>query len=71
MQDIIPETINFANKDFWFQKSQYRRGWNSNANKLFAAKPAVQPILWLSLSRPPSVKSSDMNDGMILAARRP
>ena len=68
MQDIIPETINFANKDFWFQKP-VQAGLEILRQQIIAAKPAVQPILWLAFAATVR-KTSDMNDGMILAARR-
>lgn len=67
-QDVIPETINFANKDFWFQKP-VQAGLEILRQQVSNAKPCVQSVLWLIFAATVR-KTSDMNDGMILAARR-
>lgn len=63
-----PSTINFANKDFWFQKP-VQEGLEILRQLILKAKTSVQPLLWLALSSTVR-KTSDMNDGMLLAAKR-
>ena len=67
-QTEIPTTIYFANKDFWFQKP-VQEGLEILRGLITRTGPDIQPILWLAFAA--SVrKTSDMNDGMILAAKR-
>lgn len=67
-QKNAPETINFSNKDFWFQKP-VQEALEILRQHIFEAEKKVQPILLLVLSLTIR-KTSDMNDGMILAAKR-
>lgn len=63
-----PETINFANKDFWFQKP-VQEALELLRKQIFESSEQVQPLLLLAFSLTVR-KTSDMNDGMILAAKR-
>lgn len=65
----IHTTINFANKDFWFQQS-VQNGLEILRQNILKANPEVQSVLWLVFSLTVR-KTSNMNDGMILAAKRP
>jgi hypothetical protein len=67
-QKHIPQTVNFANKDFWFQKP-VQEGLEILKEQILESKSDIQPILWLAFAATVR-KTSDMNDGMILAARR-
>ncbi|MEQ8996579.1 MAG: DNA methylase [Coleofasciculus sp. B1-GNL1-01] len=62
------ETINFANKDFWFQKP-VQAGLESLRVQILQVPEAIQPLFWLVFASTVR-KTSDMNDGMILAAKR-
>jgi len=66
--DTVPETVCFSNKDFWFQKP-VQEGLEILRQEIMKIPDEIQPIMWLSYA---SVvrKCSDMNDGMILAAKR-
>lgn len=68
-QKTAPETVNFSNRDFWFQKP-VREGLEILREHILKAKSAVQPLLWLAFASTVR-KTSNMNDGMLLAARRP
>ena len=68
-QTHAPETIQFANKDFWFQKP-VQDGLEILREQILNSKPVVQPVLWLAFASTVR-KTSNMNDGMLLAARRP
>ena len=68
-QKTAPETIHFANRDFWFQEP-VREGLEILREYILQANLTVQPILWLAFASTVR-KTSNMNDGMILAARRP
>lgn len=68
-QQTAPETIMFANKDFWFQKP-VQEGLEILRENILKSKPTIQPLFWLAFASTVR-KTSDMNDGMILAARRP
>lgn len=63
-----PTTVNFANKDFWFQKP-VQEGLEIIREHIQQSKGSVQPILWLAFASTVR-KTSDMNDGMLLAAKR-
>ncbi|MEQ8975457.1 MAG: DNA methylase [Coleofasciculus sp. C1-SOL-03] len=62
------ETVNFANKYFWFQKP-VQAGLESLRSQIFQVPEAIQPLFWLVFASTVR-KTSDMNDGMILAAKR-
>jgi len=68
-QKTAPETVNFSNRDFWFQKP-VREGLEILREQILKAKSEVQPVLWLAFASTVR-KTSNMNDGMLLAARRP
>jgi hypothetical protein len=63
-----PETVDFANKDFWFQKP-VQEGLELLREAIADEAAEIQPVLWLAFSATVR-KTSNMNDGMILAARR-
>lgn len=63
-----PCGITFANRDFWFQQP-VREALELLRKYILLSSPAVQPLLWLSFASTVR-KTSDMNDGMILAAKR-
>lgn len=67
-QRYAPQTVNFANKDFWFQKP-VQDGLEILKEHISSSSPNIQPVLWLIFSTTVR-KTSDMNDGMILAAKR-
>jgi len=67
-QKSAPETVNFANKNFWFQQP-VQEGLEILREHIQQAKIHVQPILWLAFASTVR-KTSDMNDGMLLAAKR-
>jgi len=67
-QPVAPETIHFSNKDFWFQKP-VQEALEILREQIMSSKESVQPLLWLAFATTVR-KSSNMNDGMILAARR-
>jgi hypothetical protein len=64
-----PETVQFANKDFWFQKP-VQEALELLREGIAAADPKTQPLLWVAFAAT-ARKASNMNDGMLLAARRP
>lgn len=61
-------TVRFNNKDFWFQKA-VQLGLESLRSQIFQVPQPVQSVLWLIFASTVR-KTSDMNDGMILAAKR-
>ena len=63
-----PVTVQFANKDFWFQKP-VQEGLEILREMIFSSREVVRPVLLLAFASTVR-KSSNMNDGMILAARR-
>jgi hypothetical protein len=67
-QEHAPITVEFANKDFWFQKS-VQAGLETLKYQITLCDQDIQPIFWLAFASTVR-KASDMNDGMILAARR-
>lgn len=67
-QKYAPETIYFKNKDFWFQKP-VQEALEILRENIIQAKSEIKPLLWLVFSLTVR-KTSDMNDGMILAAKR-
>lgn len=67
-QKNAPRTVDFSNKDFWFQKP-VQEGLEILKEHILQARPNIQPVLWLIFSLTVR-KTSDMNDGMILAAKR-
>jgi hypothetical protein len=67
-QNFAPETVYFSNKDFWFQKP-VQEALEILREQIRYSKKSVQPVLWLAFAATVR-KSSNMNDGMILAARR-
>lgn len=62
------QTIKFKNKDFWFQK-EVQNALEILRENILASPSNLQPIFWLVFSLTVR-KSSDMNEGMILAAKR-
>ncbi|NER35744.1 MAG: site-specific DNA-methyltransferase [Oscillatoria sp. SIO1A7] len=68
-RDNAPTTVNFSNKDFWFQKP-VQEGLELLKHYILKASPRNQPLLWLAFASTVR-KTSNMNDGMLLAARRP
>lgn len=67
-QKNAPNTVNFANKDFWFQKA-VQEGLEILREHILKAAIATQPVLWLAFASTVR-KTSNMNDGMLLAAKR-
>lgn len=63
-----PETINFTNKDFWFQKPVIE-GLEIIKQQILKSPKNTQSLLWLAYASTVR-KTSNMNDGMILAAKR-
>ncbi|MGK7925294.1 MAG: DNA methylase [Spirulina sp.] len=63
-----PETVQFSNRDFWFQQP-VREGLEILKEYINLASSTIQPLLWLAFAATVR-KTSDMNDGMILAAKR-
>ena len=68
-QNTAPDTVKFSNKDFWFQQP-VQQGLEILKDKIFSSKALYQPVLLLAFASTVR-KCSDMNDGMLLAARRP
>jgi len=62
------ESVNFANKYFWFQQP-VQAGLESLRTQIFQLPEAIQPLFLLVFASTVR-KTSDMNDGMILAAKR-
>jgi hypothetical protein len=69
IQKEITNTVEFSNRDFWFQKP-VQEGLEILRENIFKSKLEVQPVLWLILAATVR-KTSNMDDGMILAATRP
>jgi hypothetical protein len=67
-QDKVPETIEFANRDFWFQ-TQVQEALSLLKSNIRNVPDSLKSALWLIFSLTVR-KVSNMNDGMILAARR-
>lgn len=67
-QNYVPSTVKFKNKDFWFQKP-VQEGLEILREHILATDEQLQPILLLAFASTVR-KTSDMNDGMILAAKR-
>lgn len=67
-QKKAPETMDFANKDFWFQRS-VQQALEILRAQILAVKDTSRPVLWLAFASTVR-KTSNMNDGMLLAARR-
>lgn len=63
-----PKKINFGNKNFWFQQP-VQDGLEILREFILRANLKTQPVLWLAFASTVR-KTSDMNDGMLLAARR-
>lgn len=68
IEQTVINTVNFSNKDFWFQQ-EVQAGLEIIKNQIFLVNPNYQPVLLLALASTVR-KCSDMNDGMILAAKR-
>jgi len=64
-----PDTIDFANRDFWFQQP-VREALEILRMQILAVKDTSRPALWLAFASTVR-KTSNMNDAMLLAARRP
>ncbi|MFB2917673.1 hypothetical protein [Aerosakkonema funiforme] len=67
-QKYAPNTVHFANKDFWFQQ-QVQEGLEIIREHIEETKITIQPVLRLAFASTVR-KTSNMNDGMILAAKR-
>lgn len=67
-QENAKETVNFKNKDLWFQKP-VQEALEILREHIAASKSSVKDLLWLVYSVTVR-KVSDMEDGMILASRR-
>ena len=67
-QKGAPETVRFANRDFWFQKP-VQEGLEILRERIFISPDSVRLALLLAFASTVR-KSSNMNDGMLLAARR-
>lgn len=67
-QNFSSKTVDFSNKDFWFQES-VQEALEILRFNIFNTDMDVQNILLLALSSTVR-KASNMNEGMILAARR-
>lgn len=68
IQENAPETINFTNRDFWFQEP-VREGLEILREQILNSGKSSQAVLWLAFASTVR-KTSNMNDGMLLAARR-
>lgn len=62
------QTVDFSNKDFWFQKP-VQEGLEILRKLIQNSIETVQPVLWLAFASTVR-KCSNMNDAMLLAARR-
>jgi len=67
-QKEAPEAVRFVNKDFWFQKP-VQDGLEILREHILESSLTTQPILWLAFAATVR-KTSNMNDGMLLAAKR-
>jgi DNA modification methylase len=65
---VSSSSVNFSNKDFWFQKP-VQEGLEILKDRISSSKAIYKPVLLLAFASTVR-KCSDMNDGMILAARR-
>ncbi|MDB9316038.1 hypothetical protein PN462_23205 [Spirulina sp. CS-785/01] len=68
-QENVPETVNFQNKNFWFQ-SAVQEGLEILKEQINNSLSHLRPYFKLAFATTVR-KMSDMNDGMILAAKRP
>ncbi|MEA5618034.1 DNA methylase [Cronbergia sp. UHCC 0137] len=68
IEKTVINSVDFSNKDFWFQK-EVQAGLEIIKSKIFLSKPSYQTVLLLAFASTVR-KCSDMNDGMILAAKR-
>ncbi len=68
-EKFCPNTVNFSNKDFWFQKP-VQEGLEIIKSAIIKSNVKNQPLFWVAFSSTVR-KTSNMNDGMLLAARRP
>lgn len=64
----VEKTVRFTNKNIWFQKP-VQEGLEILRELISKSAPEVQPILWLVFASTVR-KSSNMNEGMLLPARR-
>lgn len=62
------KTVNFSNIDFWFQE-EVQVGLEVLKENILKADEHMQPLFWLAFATTVR-KTSDMNDGMLLAAKR-
>lgn len=69
LAQVPNSTVEFSNKDFWFQKP-VQDGLEIIKQRILNSQEKYQPF-WLLAFAATVRKCSDMNDGMILAARRP
>jgi len=67
-QKEAPEAVRFVNKDFWFQKP-VQDGLEILREHILESSLTTQPIFWLAFATTVR-KTSNMNDGMLLAAKR-
>ncbi|WP_353930528.1 DNA methylase [Okeanomitos corallinicola TIOX110] len=67
-QETVQHSVDFSNKDLWFQKD-VQVGLEIIKSQILLSNPVYQPVLLLALASTVR-KCSDMNEGMILAARR-
>jgi hypothetical protein len=67
-EKFAPNTVNFSNKDFWFQPS-VQAGLEIIKSLISKSNVKNQPLFWLAFASTVR-KTSNMNDGMLLAARR-
>ena len=68
-EKFAPKTVNFSNKDFWFQ-TPVQEGLEILKDLILKSNLKNQPLFWLAFASTVR-KTSNMNDGMLLAARRP
>jgi len=67
-QKEVSKAVEFTNKDFWFQKP-VQDGLEILREHILESSLTTQPILWLAFATTVR-KTSNMNDGMLLAAKR-
>ncbi|TAF07812.1 MAG: DNA methylase [Nostocales cyanobacterium] len=68
IEKTVTNSVNFSNKDFWFQQ-EVQAGLEIIKRKIFLSKLSYQTVLLLAFASTVR-KCSDMNDGLILAAKR-
>jgi hypothetical protein len=68
-EKFAPNTVNFSNKDFWFQPP-VQAGLEILKELISQSTLKNQPLFRLAFASTVR-KTSNMNDGMLLAARRP